>query len=210
VWVSVEPAPVPVRVPASAHRHGHGDRSRGDGPWAVINRPVLGVTTRPSINQSVSALEQGSRQGVATELAGFVAQRHPVLHALNPTGNLMNCNQAVVAVDRMLNGDTQVRVPPSDTGGWYGLDLLQDQYGGRWVAVGGYDDVIARIAGEPGSRGVVFISPREGDPHIFNVAHTDDGVVFLDGQIGSHSVPDKDGALACVEVTSIDPGWTST
>jgi hypothetical protein len=84
----------------------------------------------------------------------------------------------------MLNGDTQVRVPPSDTGGWYALDLLQDQYGGRWVAVGGYDDVIARIAGEPGSRGVVFISPREGDPHIFNVAHTDDGVVFLDGQIG--------------------------
>ncbi|GAA4620292.1 hypothetical protein GCM10023196_003700 [Actinoallomurus vinaceus] len=154
---------------------------RGDGPWAGINRPVPGVTTQPSINQSVSALEEGA---VAAELARFVAERYPVLHALNPTGNTMNCNQAVVAVDYMLNGDAQVRVPPSGTGGWYGLDLLQDRYGGRWVEVDGYDDIITRIAGEPGSRGVVFIGARQGDPHLFNVIHTDVGVVFLDGQIG--------------------------
>ncbi|MCO6005357.1 toxin glutamine deamidase domain-containing protein [Actinoallomurus purpureus] len=204
--VSFQPVPfrpTPMRggrsLPVPPSTAGDGDRSwvvarlrlprntdvvtprRGDGPWAGINRPVPGVTTQPSINQSVSALEEGA---VAAKLARFVAERYPVLHALNPTGNTMNCNQAVVAVDYMLNGDAQVRVPPSGTGGWYGLDLLQDRYGGHWVQVDGYDDIITRIADEPGSRGVVFIGARQGDPHLFNVTHTDVGVVFLDGQIG--------------------------
>jgi Papain fold toxin 1, glutamine deamidase len=169
-------------------------RTRGEGRWARINRPVPGMTTRPSINQSVSGLEKGGHRPVAAELADFVAQRFPTLPALNPTRNLMNCDQAVLAVDRVLSGDTQVRIPPSSTGGWHGLNSLQDRYGGRWGAVSGYDDVIAHLAAEPGSRGVVFVNPSEGHPHVFTAVHTNDGVVFLDGQRGGLAVLPADVA----------------
>jgi hypothetical protein len=149
-------------------------------PWPLINRPVPGVTTRPSINQNV--LLRADAAPARVEAERFVRARFPVLGDLNPVHGNENCNQAVVAVDRMLDGDTVVRVPPSGPA-FSGLDLLQARRGGELLPVEGYDDVIDRIRERPGSRGVVYVGWDDGS-HLFNVVDTEDGVVFLDGQSG--------------------------
>ncbi|MFI8527548.1 protein-glutamine glutaminase family protein [Promicromonospora sukumoe] len=148
-------------------------------PWPLINRLVPGVTTRPSINQNVLVNASAS---VRVEAERFLTERFPRLAELNPVHGNVNCNQAVVAVDRMLDGDTAVRIPPSGPG-FYGMDLLQTRRDGEFLPVDGYDDVIDRIEERPWSRGVVYVGWDNGS-HLFNVVDTDDGVVFLDGQTG--------------------------
>lgn len=149
-------------------------------PWPLINLPVPGVTTRPSINQNV--LLRPDAPSARAEGERFLRERFPVLADLNPVHGIENCNQAVVAVDRMLDGDTAVRVPPSGPA-FSGLDRLQTLRGGEFLPVDGYDDVIDRIRERPGSRGVVYVGWDDGG-HLFNVVNTQDGVVFLDGQTG--------------------------
>lgn len=151
-------------------------------PWPLINRPVPGVTTLPSINRNV--LLTASAGAVRLEADRFLSQRLPLLGDLNPVHGNENCNQAVVAVDRMLDGDTAVRIPPSGPA-FYGMDLLQERRGGEFVPVGDYDDIIDRIRERPGSRGVVWLEWADGRSHLINVADVPAaGVVFLDGQDG--------------------------
>lgn len=158
-------------------------------PWPLINRPVQGVTTRPSINQNV--LLRAGTAPARGEAERFLRDRFPVLADLNPVHGNANCNQAVVAVDRMLDGDTAVRMPPSGPA-FSGLDLLQARRGGELLSVDGYDDVIDRIRERPRSRGVVYVGWDDGS-HLFNVVDTEDGVVFLDGQSGHLALLPEDG-----------------
>lgn len=179
-------------------RSGEHQRPTGErGPWSLISGPVPGVTTRPSINRNViDVMDQVNERSAKAEADRFLAQRYPELRNLNPTRNDLNCNQAVIAVDRMLDGDTAVRIPPSDRTDFYGLDLLQTRHHGEYVPVSSYDDVIERIAERSGERGVVYVGWDDGG-HLFNVVNTSDGVVFLDGQTGHlASLPDDTRRLA--------------
>ncbi|MCP2263288.1 Papain fold toxin 1, glutamine deamidase [Promicromonospora thailandica] len=167
------------------------------GPWALISRPVPGLTTRPSINRdAVRHLDRVRESAAQAEATRFLELRFPGLKDLNVTGDRLNCNQAVIAVDRMVDGDTAVRIPPSDRADFYGLDLLRTHHSGEYVPVSSYDDVIERIAERPGQRGVVYVG-WDGGGHLFNVLHTSDGVVFVDGQTGQlASLPAHAGRIA--------------
>jgi hypothetical protein len=160
----------------------------GFGWVPAVSQSVPGVTALPSINRETwkSSPYPPQREALKAALRTFVQQAFPALSQLNPTGSVINCSQAVVAVDYMFNGDTQVRIPPSGPrfkgDGWSGLHLLQDQYRGRWVPVSSYDDIILHISRMPGSRGIVFLGNDLGEAHFINVTNTSAGVVFLDGQ----------------------------
>nr|BFF18685.1 hypothetical protein GCM10025730_22060 [Promicromonospora thailandica] len=158
-------------------------------PWPLIDRAVAGVTTRPSINQNVL---EGADDLVLAEAERFLGERFPMLGHLNPTRGTENCNQAVVAVDHMLDGRPDVRIPPTGPS-FYGMELLQQRHKGTFVLVESYDEVIDRIRERPGSRGVVYVG-WEDRGHLFNVVDTEDAVVFLDGQVGSLAVLPQDAA----------------
>jgi hypothetical protein len=152
-----------------------------------FKRPIPGVTTLPSINDDAWRSTDRPRQQAAVRIALqlFARSKYPGLERLNVTRNTENCGQAVVAVDRMLNGDTNVRIPPTVTDA-LGINMLQAEYNGRWVPVESWDDIIRRIAEIPGSRGVVDVvnDNRRQAGHVFNVVNADGEVIFLDGQRG--------------------------
>lgn len=58
--------------------------------------------------------------------------------------------------------------------------------GGRWEPAKSYDDIVGQMEtmGE-GARGVVLLDRGPGTiGHVFNVVHDENGVVFLDSQVG--------------------------
>jgi Papain fold toxin 1, glutamine deamidase len=95
-----------------------------------------------------------------------------------------NCTPCVVATARALDGT--VREAPPSVG--LGIFHIMDALGIRSSDVAtcrSYNDLVRKMLqlGD-GSRGVVQIM-RGKAAHVFNVVHDHNGVVFLDGQIGS-------------------------
>ncbi|MEV0408531.1 hypothetical protein [Actinoallomurus sp. NPDC050550] len=168
----------------------------GRGQWPRINRSIPGVTALPAISAETwrTHTEPAEREAAQADLATFTSRQYPVLDQLNPTRGTPNYNQAVLAVDRMISGDTAVRIPPTSIRGFYGAFRLKGQHQGQWVPVSSYDDIISRIDSEPGSRGVVYIGGPDNSAHLINVIHSNDGVVFIDGQAGALAAlrPDAD------------------
>jgi len=157
----------------------------GNSRWARINRSIPGVTRRPAISQETWTTHDDAAAAYANR-EQFIQRRFPVLPKLNPTGNTLNCSQALIAVDHMLNGVTTVRLPPATgNGGFYGMFRLKEKYRGEWVEVANYDDIIEAVGSVPGSRGAVYVGLPEGWGHVINVVDTSAGVVFLDGQAGT-------------------------
>ncbi|MDN3355581.1 toxin glutamine deamidase domain-containing protein [Actinomadura sp. DC4] len=156
----------------------------GGGRWAGINRSIPGITSRPAISQDTWTADDDDTAAY-DDRDRYVQEHYPHLHELNPTGSNINCNQALIAVDYMLDGSRTIRVPPTVRSAYYGLFRLKDKHQGRSVDVANYDDVIAAVSNVSGSRGAVYVSFPDDFAHVFNVVDTPDGVVFLDGQSGT-------------------------
>ncbi|MFB9834844.1 toxin glutamine deamidase domain-containing protein [Actinoallomurus acaciae] len=159
----------------------------GGGRWPRLNQSIPGVTSLPSISRDTWTThpDPAGRAAAKADVARLITQRFPSLSRLNPTGNELNCNGAVLAVDYMLDGHTKIKIPPASTRDFYGAFRLKDRYQGRWVTVVDYDGIIEQVRQRPGNRGAVYIARPDGSGHLFNVVNTDDGVVFLDGQAGT-------------------------
>jgi hypothetical protein len=80
------------------------------GRWERINRSIPGVTRRPAISLHTWTAQIDDAAAAYADREQFVQEHYPVLHKLNPTGYMLNCNQAIIAVDHILNGMTTVRV----------------------------------------------------------------------------------------------------
>lgn len=139
---------------------------------------IPGVTTVPSINaQTPGAGRYGN-------------WKFPDLKNQNPTGSKQNCTLTVTAVADMLDGrhNPAPAISAQDAigatvGPTHPLRLRNPS--GTPQDFTNWDDVINAAGQTPGSRGVVTIYRAPPNPsHVINVAHTDDGVVFLDGQSG--------------------------
>jgi len=141
---------------------------------------VPGVLTRPAI--SLNAIPGTATSAARADADALLRGYFPWLRDLNVTRGVENCNQAVVAVDRMLAGRDAVRIPPTGPG-YAGLDLLQDDYAGEYLTVYSYDDVVDRMSDGPRWLGVMLLGWADGRSHVVNVVQVSDvGVVFLDGQ----------------------------
>ncbi len=121
----------------------------------------------------------------------FVSEHFPFLEDLNAPrmnakmpGYDTNCTNNVVAVDKNLDG-VEVYPAPKIGGG----DVNQAALGAEHVprqTMRSYDDIIRDMrARGAGSRGVVFLDRPGGMGHVFNVVTTEQGVAFVDGQIGT-------------------------
>lgn len=139
---------------------------------------VPGVTTVPSINAQTPGAGR------------FASWRFPGLKNQNPTGSNQNCTLTVTAVADMLDGNHNPApaISAQDAiGATVGPNhpLRQRNPHGTPQDFTNWDDVINAAGRTPGSRGVVTIYRTPPNPsHVINVAHTQDGVVFLDGQSG--------------------------
>jgi len=150
-------------------------------PVSSIHRPVPGITRLPSIN--LMTIEGIAERAV--EAAEFTYANFAGIQDLNSVRGAINCTQAVVAVDALLDGNRNARIPLAGEGA-AGVWHLQALHGGEWVPVNNHDDIITRMTERPGSRGVVYTGDSTRG-HVFNVIHTASGVVYLDGQSGGIS-----------------------
>jgi hypothetical protein len=178
-------------MPASG-RQGNNNRYQ---PYATQYRPrppgTYNNLNKPAGSASQPAIHWDSASG--GQAINFLKNEYPNFQKVNrynytagTPGHNINCNQCTLAVDNYLDNKRRPpSAPPTSGGGWAGPTQLQQKYDGQWnTSVKNYDDIINHIGAQPGRRGVVYIGRTDGTAHVFNVANTPHGVVFLDGQTG--------------------------
>ncbi|MQA81440.1 MAG: hypothetical protein GEV10_23660 [Streptosporangiales bacterium] len=188
------PDDAPTRPHDSAADHGTSGHGTGGDSGALRLPPQPhGVkhlaTTVPGGTEK--ALHAGS---VPPEIArAIVRHEYPAVEGVNATryearwdGHNMNCTRCVLATDSTLGGSPASAMPVK---GQNGASLYDVSGGSRhgWKGVSSYDDIVRMMnqAG-PGSRGIVAINRGPGTVgHVFNVIYDRNGVMFIDGQIGT-------------------------
>ncbi|WP_277953745.1 WXG100-like domain-containing protein [Saccharopolyspora soli] len=146
-------------------------------PENVQPQPVRGITSLPSINADTRGA------------SGFASTYFPNLRYLNPSRDIYNCTQTIIAVDEMLNG-RHAPAPelPAHLRIGANVDrnhpLRQRNPWAQPVNVETWDQVIHMAAQVPNSRGYVIVYRADRSAHVMNVINTPRGVVFLDGQSG--------------------------
>jgi Papain fold toxin 1, glutamine deamidase len=151
------------------------------GTWSALRR-AAGASRRPAFHADSVRHTGGSLLFLRNEFPTFRRVVPPDSISGAP-GYGVDCNQCVLATDAYLNQRPYRLVRAT---GWDGPITLQRVYYGTWDdSVHSYDDVIARMEGWPGSRGVVYIErPGVGGSHLFSAVNSTHGIVFLDGQTG--------------------------
>lgn len=167
------------------------DGQVGDHDWSPLSH-----ATNPPSEAAIHAETANDNQA-----AKYVAERHPHLAGVNPRfhdadafdqGYQTNCTRGVVASAlRQLGIDTEAGpLRPHEMMSAGTLDHVRDRLGGDWQAHAGYDDVIRAMREQPvGSRAVIavkYLGPDGAEyGHVAEVAHTREGVAFIDPQNNS-------------------------